>query len=135
MVSKTPARVTESCSDIAIQSQAAAEALCPALANNPSASFPPGCAAFDQLGVRVPLIAVSPFSKSSYVSHVVGDHASLLALIEKRFLSGLGNSHLTQRDAYANDLEDLFDFKDSPSLKTHIGTAHWPQNDCTPEGQ
>ena len=135
MVSKTPARVTESCSDIAIQSQAAAEALCPALANNPSASFPPGCAAFDQLGVRVPLIAVSPFSKPSYVSHVVGDHASLLALIEKRFLSGLGNSHLTQRDAYANDLEDLFDFKDSPSLKTHIGTAHWPQNDCTPEGQ
>lgn len=57
---------------------------------------------------------------------------SLLALIEKRFLSDLKRPHLTKRDADASDLEDLFDFKSSPSLNTNIGTAIWPQNDCTP---
>jgi len=80
----------------------------------------------------VPLIAVSPFSKPSYVSHTTGDHASLLALIERRFLSRRITLHLTGRDAYANDLEDLFDFKNSPSLNTRIGSAQPPQNDCTP---
>ena len=66
----------------------------------------------------MPLIAVSPFSKVAYVSHAVGDHTSLLALIEKRFL-GPG-IHLTRRDQYANDLEDMFDFEHSPSLKTIV---------------
>ena len=107
-----------------------AEALCPALVNDPAGAFPASCAAFDQLGVRVPLMAVSPFSKPGYVSHTVGDHASLLALIERRFLSP--GMHLTRRDQYANDLEDMFDFERSPSLNTPIGLAQPPQNDCTP---
>ena len=106
-----------------------AEALCPALAQNPTGPFPAGCAAFDQLGVRVPLIAVSPFSKPAYVSHVTGDHTSLLKLIENRFMPGV---HLTQRDQYANDLESMFDFTNSPSLNTAVGSAQPPQSDCTP---
>ena len=106
-----------------------AETLCPALASNPTGPYPASCAAFDQLGVRVPLIAVSPFSKPSYVSHTIGDHTSLLALIEKRFMSGV---HLTRRDQYANDLESMFDFDHSPSLNTAVGAAQPPQNDCTP---
>jgi phospholipase C len=110
-----------------------AEALCPALAENPQGPFPASCAAFDQLGVRVPLIAVSPFSKPSYVSHVTGDHTSLLALIEKRFLSSGGTTvHLTGRDRNANDLEGMFDFNGSPSLNTAVGMALPPTNDCTP---
>jgi phospholipase C len=110
-----------------------AEALCPALSNDPTGPFPANCAAFDQLGVRIPLIAVSPFSKKSYVSHTVGDHTSLLALIEKRFLSKSGKViRLTKRDAHANDLEDLFDFNHSPSLNTAVGQAQPPANDCTP---
>ena len=106
-----------------------AEALCPPLAKNPTGPFPASCAAFDQVGVRVPLIAVSPFSKRSYVSHTVGDHTSLLALIEKRFMPGV---HLTRRDEYANDLEGMFDFDTSPSLNTPVGQAKPPQDDCTP---
>jgi len=110
-----------------------AETLCPALASNPTGPFPTSCAAFDQLGVRVPLIAISPFSKAAYVSHSIGDHTSLLAMIEKRFLSTSTTSvHLTKRDQFANDLEDLFDFDTSPSLNTAVGTAQPPQNDCTP---
>ena len=60
----------------------------PALAADPTGTYPANCASFDQLGIRVPFIAcVSPFSKPGYVSHTVGDHTSVLALIEKRFLS------------------------------------------------
>jgi phospholipase C len=106
-----------------------AEALCPALAQNPTGPYPASCAAFDQLGVRVPMIAVSPFSKPSYVSHVAGDHTSLLKLIENRFMPG---THLTKRDQYANDLESMFDFTNSPSLNTSVGSAAAPQSDCTP---
>jgi phospholipase C len=76
-----------------------------------------GLRKFNQLGVRVPLTAISPFSKPHYVSHTVGDHTSLIGLIERRFLGG---AHLTARDANANTLEDLFDFDDSPSLSTTL---------------
>ena len=114
-------------------SLADAEQLCPQLTPNPAGPYPQGCANFNQLGVRVPFIAVSPFSKPSYVSHTVGDHASILALIERRFLTINGvTQHLTKRDQYANPLEDMFDFENSPSLNTPLTQAAAPANDCTP---
>jgi phospholipase C len=110
-----------------------AEQLCPDLANDPAGPYPLHCASFDQLGMRVPFLAVSPFSKRSYVSHTTGDHTSLLALIEKRFLRvDDDRQHLTRRDQHANTLEDLFDFDNSPSLNTAVGAAAPPANDCTP---
>ncbi|MBV9182568.1 MAG: hypothetical protein JO356_14750 [Acidobacteria bacterium] len=114
-------------------SVADAEALCPAMALDPTGPYPAQCANFNQLGSRVPFIAVSPFSKRHYVSHTVGDHTSLLALIERRFLTVNGvTAHLTARDKFANPLEDLFDFDHSPSLHTPIGHASPPAADCTP---
>jgi phospholipase C len=107
-----------------------AVALCPALSANPTGPYPLTCASFEQLGFRVPFLAVSPFSKPHYVSHTVGDHTSILALIEKRFLPD--GSHLTARDQNASTLEDLFDFNGSPSLGTPIGQAAPPSVDCTP---
>jgi len=108
--------------------------LCPRLALDPTGPFPAQCAAFDQLGIRVPFMAISPFSKPHYVSHLVGDHTSVLALIEKRFLKTDGGTlHLTERDRRANDLEDLFDFNNSPSLNTAVTQAGPPQVDCTPQ--
>lgn len=95
-----------------------APALCPAFTKK--GPYPSNCATFNQLGFRVPFIAVSPFSKPSYVSHAVGDHTSLMALIEKRFLN---NQHVTNRDANADDLEDMFDFSGSgPSLNVNLAT-------------
>ena len=108
-------------------SPAEALAICPAFTR--FGPYPADCANFNQLGVRVPFIAVSPFSKPHYVSHTVGDHTSILALIEKRFLSnnnGNGNSHiqhLTARDANADPLEDLFNFSHPPSIDAVIPTA------------
>src|SRR5207244_2193926 len=72
---------------------------------------------FTQLGFRIPLLAVSPFAKPGYVSHIVSDHTSLLRLIEDRFAPG---RHLTARDAQASDLTDLFDFATSPSLHATV---------------
>ena len=124
-----------------------AEALCPQLSENPTGPYPADCASFDQLGFRVPFLAVSPFSKAHYVSHSVGDHTSILALIERRFLSttvtadgtasgnatdGLVTQHLTKRDQYADPLLDMFDFDGAPSMNTELTAAAPPANDCTP---
>jgi phospholipase C len=116
-------------------------ALCPELAANPTGPFPEQCASFDQLGVRVPFLAISPFSKPHYVSHTVGDHTSILAFVEKAFLSDAASNghtddgerpHLTRRDQFASPLEDLFDFERSPSLNSPVGGALPPAVDCTP---
>ena len=116
--------------------------LCPEFSANPTGPYPEDCAAFDQLGLRVPFLAVSPFSKQHYVSHTVGDHTSILAFIERRFLtfaSGPNSQggdfvrlHLTKRDQYASPLEELFDFDNSPSLNTPISPVPGPALDCTP---
>ena len=88
--------------------------------------YPASCANFDQLGFRVPFIAVSPFSRPH---HRVADHTSLLALIEKRFLSldedDEERPHLTARDLHAATLEDMFDFTEAPvpECESSGGTA------------
>jgi len=81
------------------------------------ASMGEQCAGFNQYGIRLPFVVISPFAKPAYVSHTVGDHGSILALIEARFTPG---KHLTMRDGTANDLEDMFDFDNSPSLHANV---------------
>ena len=125
-----------------------AAALCPEFAKNPTGPFPAGCANFDQYGVRVPFIAISPFSKPHYVSHTIGDHTSILALIETVFMTPANDPgtrdddddendverpHLTRRDQHASALLDMFDFTHAPSLDTKIGVALPPASDCTPK--
>jgi phospholipase C len=126
-----------------------AEQLCPQLADDPTGPYPAECATFNQEGVRVPFIAVSPFSKPHYVSHTQGDHTSLLAFIEKRFLTVAAGDkdgdndrddhevtrlHLTKRDENADTLEDMFDFDRSPSADIPISPVAGPTEDCTPTG-
>jgi phospholipase C len=110
-----------------------AEALCDMLAIDPTGPYPTWCANFDRLGIRVPLLAISPFSKPHYVTHTVGDHTSILAFIERRFLRPGGQNplYLTARDQNANPLKDMFDFDNSPSLNTTITQAQPPTSDCT----
>jgi phospholipase C len=109
-----------------------AEALCPALTANPTGPYPIRCASFDQLGIRVPFIAISPFSKPGYVSHISRDHTAVLGMIEDRFLGGRSGAHLTQRDLNAPSLEEMFDFTNAPSLHASVGSAGPPAQDCTP---
>jgi phospholipase C len=62
---------------------------------------------FANYSMRVPLIVVSPYAKPHYVSHDVYDHTSITRLIETRFKLAA----LTGRDANADPLTDMFDFK------------------------
>ena len=63
---------------------------------------------FEQLGVRVPAVVVSPFVKRGTVDHRVYEHSSIPTTIEGRF--GLAN--LTERDKHAASLEALLTLND-----------------------
>jgi phospholipase C len=67
------------------------------------------------LGTRVPLLAVSPWSKGGWVNSQVFDHTSLIRFIEKRFAAEhpqLVEPNITPwRRAVCGDLTSLFDFK------------------------
>ena len=112
------------------ESKSDAVETCPGL--TPGEPYPRTCPSFDQYGFRVPFLVVSPFAKRQYVSHTLGDHTSLVALVEKRFMSHGGGGRqyptLTARDARADTLEDLFDFDNSPSLDAALPTAPPPSN-------
>ncbi len=61
------------------------------------------------LGTRVPLLAISPWSKGGWVSSEVFDHTSVIRFIEKRF--GVFERNITPwRRAVVGDLTALFDF-------------------------
>ncbi len=104
------------------ESEGDAASICPGF--TATGPYPASCANFNQLGFRVPFMVISPFAKPHYVSHMVGDHTSMLAFIEQRFLPD--GSHLTLRDQNANRLQDMFDFNGSPSLNAVIPTAPAP---------
>jgi phospholipase C len=66
---------------------------------------------FDQLGVRVPALVISPFVPRGVIDHTVYDHTSMLATVERLF----GMRNLTSRDRAANDLLHLLSL---PSPRT-----------------
>jgi phospholipase C len=67
---------------------------------------------FAQYGFRVPAVVISPFAKPNFVSSVVHDHTSILAMVERKW----NLPALTYRDANANDLSDLVDLSTAPSF-------------------
>ena len=59
-------------------------------------------------GPRLPLVAVSPWSKINYVSHSIADQSSILRFIEDNWhLGRIGDDSFDQK---AGSLADLFDF-------------------------
>jgi phospholipase C len=62
------------------------------------------------LGVRVPMIAISPWSKGGFVCSQVFDHTSTIRFIEKRF--GPSEPNITPwRQVVCGDLTSVFDFR------------------------
>ncbi len=61
-------------------------------------------------GPRVPLLIISPWVKAGTVSHTTYEFSSLLRFVELRY----NLAPLTPRDALANNLLDVFDFKQPP---------------------
>ncbi len=62
------------------------------------------------LGIRVPGLVVSPYSRQGYVDHKTYSFESWLRIIEERF----GFMPMTGRDNVANDMSDAFDFTQQP---------------------
>jgi phospholipase C len=77
-------------------------------------------------GTRIPMIAVSPFTKAGHISHVYGDHASVVKFIEANWglapLTGRsrdnlpnpktsGNPYVPVNGPAIGDLMDLFNFQ------------------------
>ena len=71
---------------------------------------PPATSTVDNqpYGTRVPLLAVGPFAKVNYVSHVTMEHSSIVKFIEWNWLGGM-TGQLTGRDATVNNIGDLLD--------------------------
>jgi phospholipase C len=81
---------------------------------------PPPQLDYDGLGIRVPLIVVSPYAKAGYVSHVQYEFGSILRFVED-------NWHLPQlaaSDARATSPSaDCFDFTQAPRAFSPIQTS------------
>jgi len=71
------------------------------------------------LGVRLPMIIISPYSIPGYISTTQYEHSSVIKFIEERF----NLPSLNGRDVLANDMLDSFNFDQTPnpplSLQTH----------------
>ena len=75
------------------------------------------------LGIRVPLIIISPYAKAGYISHTQYEFSSFLKLVEERF----NLPFLTARDQNANDTQDSFNFTQQPLPPLVLSTR-----DCSP---
>jgi hypothetical protein len=73
---------------------------------------------FDRLGVRVPALVISPYTKKGIIDNTQYDHTSCLATVEKLF----GMKNLTNRDKHANDFRHLLSLE-TPRTDT---PAHLP---------
>jgi phospholipase C len=59
-------------------------------------------------GTRLPTMAIGPFAKQNFVSHVVMEHSSLVKFIEWNFLGGV-TGQLGGRDTVVSDIGSLLD--------------------------
>jgi phospholipase C len=88
------------------------------------------------LGVRVPLLVVSPWSTGGWVCSETFDHTSLIRFIEERF--GVDEPNVTPwRRAVCGDLTSAFDFESSssrvPPVPSVVGTYIPPDMDRHPD--
>ncbi|NHO32806.1 phospholipase C [Acetobacter fallax] len=68
-------------------------------------------------GTRIPLIVISPWSKTNYVSHELITQASVVRFIEDNWLSGkrLGEGSF---DSTTGKIDDMFDFRGQPNTES-----------------
>jgi phospholipase C len=81
---------------------------------------------FDQVGVRVPTLVISPYVARGLIDHTPYDHTSILATVERLF----GFGALTQRDGAAADTLHLLSLEaprtDTPSTLPEPATNPTP---------
>ena len=96
------------------------------------------------LGIRVPMLVVSPWSKGGWVCSEVFDHTSLIRFLERRFAPdrpGLIESNITAwRRTVCGDLTSAFDFANPnasgmqfPDTSSYLPPNHDKHPDFVPE--
>lgn len=83
---------------------------------------------FDQYGLRVPFVTISPYAKKKFVSHHVYDHTSIVRFVEARWTLPA----MTKRDANAEAPWDMFEFTSpkSPSAPPAVVVDEKVMTDC-----
>ncbi len=77
---------------------------------SPAGTLGPGGLQPIGLGPRVPMIAISPWSRGGYVCSETFDHTSVLRFLEKRF--GVRSPYISDwRRSVCGDLTSMFDFE------------------------
>ncbi len=71
---------------------------------------PPAYVDYDGLGLRLPLLIISPYAKKDVVTHVHLEHGSILKFVEDVY----GLPRLTASDTRANSPKAAFNFKQQP---------------------
>jgi phospholipase C len=90
------------------------------------------------LGLRVPALVISPYSKRGYIDHNTYSFDSYLKLIEDRFLGGARldpetmsrpDSRPFVREEYKiyGDITDAFDFSQEPRDPLILEPWPWPE--------
>jgi phospholipase C len=82
---------------------------------------PPAYADYDGLGIRIPMLVISPYAKKGYVSHVHYEHGSILRFVEDQF--GLGRLAASDKRA-TSPAKDCFDFNQPPRKFVPIKSAY-----------
>ena len=67
------------------------------------------------MGPRLPMLVISPYSKTNYVDHTRTDQTSILKFVEDNWGTGrIGDSSF---DAHAKPLTGMLDFRHGPNKK------------------
>ena len=69
-------------------------------------------------GARLPLLVISPYSKSNFVDHTQTNQVSVLSFIEDNWFTGRIGDH--SFDASTNSISNMFDFWTRPNTKPLI---------------
>jgi len=88
------------------------------------------------LGVRVPMLIVSPWTRGGWVCSQVFDHTSVLRFIEARFGEPMRETNISAwRRAVCGDLTSAFDFKNPnqtfPALPDTTGYREKTDKECS----
>ena len=75
-------------------------------------NVPPPQLDYTSLGMRVPMIIISPFAKRHYVSKTQYEFGSVLKFIEQNF----GTGSLGSTDVRANSIRDVLNESQQPDL-------------------
>jgi phospholipase C len=82
---------------------------------------PPSMVNYDGLGIRVPMLIISAYTKAGCVSHVHYEHGSILKFIEDRW----GLARLSASDTRANPISPgCFDYTKPPRPFTKVPLGH-----------